>query len=160
MRQFLRACKNYIIAAAALIALAYGFVIFKRKMGKENPVTGKVVSKYGYRKHPITGEYKLHNGCDISVPIGAEVKSPWDGTVKKVYTNAVGGNQIIIEHSNGYTTGYAHLSEQLVTVGQQVDSGQVIAKSGNTGQSTGPHLHFTLRYNGELVDPQTVFDFE
>lgn len=66
MRQFLRACKNYIIAAAALIALAYGFVIFKRKMGKENPVTGKVDSKYGYRKHPITGEYKLHNGCDIS----------------------------------------------------------------------------------------------
>ena len=146
---------------AVFLALCIGLVIWRtRKMKAVNPVTGKITSKYGYRQHPVTGENKLHNGVDIGVTSGTSVLSPWDGTVNNVYSNAAGGKQILIDHTNGYTTGYAHLSEQLVTAGQTVAAGQVIAKSGNTGQTTGPHLHFTLRKNGELVDPETIFDFK
>ena len=103
MIRLIKLYKNYIIACLALAAMAYGFVIFKRKMSKTNPVTGKVTSKFGKRTAPLPGASTNHNGVDIGVPIGTEVKSPWDGTVKKVYSNALGGKQIIIDHSNGYT---------------------------------------------------------
>lgn len=156
--------KHYLIAAAVILALAVmlGIILYKyrKKMQPTNPVTGKITSKYGYRTHPITGAQTLHNGVDIGVPVGTRVRAPWPGTVKSVYSNAAGGKQIIITHSNGYTTGYAHLSQQVVSTGEKVEAGQLVALSGNTGNTTGPHLHFTLRKNGELVDPETVFDFK
>lgn len=104
------------------------------------PVNGRITSKFGTRKHPISGAQKFHNGLDIAVPIGTDVISPLDGTVKSKYFNSVGGNQLVISHET-YQTGYAHLDSSLVNVGDKVKQGQIVAKSGNTGGSTGPHLH-------------------
>lgn len=102
----------------------------------------------------------IHGGIDIMIPTGTPVVSPLSGEVKQVYYNSRGGNQVIIRHDNGLITGYAHLSSVLVKVGQKVHRGQIIAKSGNTGMSTGPHLHFTLRLsNGQAVDPERYLRF-
>ena len=95
-----------------------------------------------------------HNGIDIRAAIGTEVLAPASGTVVNIYTNTQGGLQMLIKHDNGYTTGYAHLSKTLVAVNAKVKQGQTVALTGNTGTSTGPHLHFTLRNgNNELIDP-------
>lgn len=146
------------LAVAAVIAvIAYLFVT---RWLKYQPVTGKVTSKFGPRTAPLPGASTNHNGVDVSVPVGTKVLSPWAGTVENVYSNSLGGKQMIVKHRNGYTTGYAHLSEQLKAKGDKVRAGEVIALSGNTGNSTGPHLHFTLRKNGELIDPETIFNFK
>lgn len=138
-----------VIAAAATTAV----VLWRRK--GVTPVKGTVTSRFGVRSSGF------HNGTDIAVPVGTKVRSPWRGTVSEVYTNSAGGRQVIINHPNGYRTGYAHLSDALVSDGQKVRRGQVIAKSGNSGtHTTGPHLHFTLRKDGELVDPESKFNFK
>lgn len=124
----------------------------------------KITSNYGYRVHPITKVKKFHNGIDISMPVGTFLTAPADGEVVYVGKNETGGNQLKIKHSE-ISTGYAHLSEVLVKVGQKIKQGELIAKSGNTGQSTGPHLHFTVRKNkpnnqeGDIVNPTLYFNF-
>ena len=101
------------------------------------------------------------NGVDIAVPAGTEIKSPWDGTVLQTYSNDAGGRQMIVTHTNGYRTGYAHLSAFRARAGQQVKAGDTICLSGNTGRSTGPHLHFTLTDpHGAKIDPETIFNFK
>jgi len=122
------------------------------------PVSGRVSSKFGYRTHPVTGaQSNFHNGIDIAVPIGTPVLSPANGKVKSVYSNSSGGIQMIVEHTNGFRTGYAHLSQTNFSPGQSVIKGDVIALTGNTGASTGPHLHLTLRKDGQLVNPEEYF---
>jgi murein DD-endopeptidase MepM/ murein hydrolase activator NlpD len=124
-----------------------------------HPVPGsRVSSVYGMRRHPVTGEHKLHNGVDYAAAIGTMVVSPAAGVVDNVYFNATGGNQVTIKHDNGYTTGYAHLSLVLVDKGERVAAGEPIAKVGATGAVTGPHLHFTLRKTGSIstIDPQPL----
>lgn len=143
----------FAITAAVCVSMAVLIIVLWRRKGVD-PVKGTITSRYGMRNG------QLHNGTDIAVAAGTPVKSPWRGTVSETYTNSAGGKQIIINHPNGYRTGYAHLSEFRVSAGQKVSRGQVIALSGNTGGSTGPHLHFTLRKNGELVDPESKFDFK
>lgn len=118
------------------------------------PVAGRITSKFGNRTHPTTGVASFHNGVDIAVPVGTPVHSPYSGVVKSVYSNNTGEIQMIVDHDNGFRTGYAHLNEALKRPGQKVSKGEVIAKTGNTGASTGPHLHLTLRKNGELVNPE------
>lgn len=120
------------------------------------PVTGRISSGFGPRTHPITGEKgKFHNGIDIAIPSNTPIFSPAKGTVKNVYYNSSGGNSLVIAHTNGFTSGYAHLTKSIVSIGEKVDKGQIIAYSGNTGSSTAPHLHFTLKNSsGEYVDPQ------
>lgn len=114
-----------------------------------------ISSKFGNRIHPVTGEYKFHNGIDLPVPENTPVFAPLNGTVDKVLTNDVGGVQLIIQHDNGYRTGYAHLNERVVKVGDRVLEGQVIALSGATGAVTGAHLHFNMKDpNGEFLDPE------
>ncbi|MCO5258667.1 MAG: M23 family metallopeptidase [Crocinitomicaceae bacterium] len=117
------------------------------------PVNGRITSRFGNRGSGF------HNGLDIAVPQGTPVLAPKSGTVKNVYSNTQGGNQLIIDHTQGFRTGYAHLSKSVVSIGQKIRKGQVIAYSGNTGHSTGPHLHLTLRKNGELVNPEDYFGF-
>jgi murein DD-endopeptidase MepM/ murein hydrolase activator NlpD len=118
------------------------------------PVYGRITSKFGLRIHPVTGESKFHNGIDIAGKDGDKIRCPFDGTVAKVYFNSIGGNQLIIQHSNGYITGYAHLKKVFVSSGNNVLQGQIIAEVGNTGRSTGPHLHFTLKdNNSNYLDP-------
>lgn len=120
------------------------------------PVKGKITSKYGNRIHPVTGVKKFHNGIDIAAPTGTHVLAPASGKVINRYYNSTGGNQLIIKHDNGFQTGYAHLHKIHVSVGDRVEQGELIAEVGNTGASTGAHLHLTMRKNGVLVDPLEV----
>jgi murein DD-endopeptidase len=105
------------------------------------------------RMHPITGRVSPHNGTDFSTPIGTKVVAPGDGVVVLVTDHQFAGKYIVIEHSDKYRTRYLHLSKSLVRKGQRVSRGQVIALSGNTGRSTGPHLHYEFHVNGRPVDP-------
>ena len=124
------------------------------------PLKGKVTSGFGKRVHPITKEVKEHNGVDISAALGTPIVSPLDGTVIDVNTNPTGGKQLIIKHINGYKTGYAHLNAYAVNKGDSVKQGQVIAYVGNSGASTGAHLHFTLTNPvGIKVNPEDYFNF-
>ncbi|MGL4616079.1 MAG: peptidoglycan DD-metalloendopeptidase family protein [Shewanella sp.] len=106
-----------------------------------------------HRKHPITGRVSPHNGTDFSVPIGTKVVAPGDGVVSLVTDHQFAGKYVVIEHGGKYRTRYLHLSKSLVRKGQRVSRGQVIALSGNTGRSTGPHLHYEFHINGKPVDP-------
>ena len=119
------------------------------------PVPGytKITSNYGMRVHPITGQYKLHTGVDISAPIGANFVAANDGIVTKAEYNTAYGNMVIIDHGGGISTLYAHGSEILVTVGQTVKRNEAILKVGSTGYSTGPHAHFEVRINGVGTNP-------
>lgn len=120
------------------------------------PVTETTQSSgYGMRYHPIKHEYKLHAGTDIPVGTGTKVHASAGGTVTIVGWDPDGyGNWIEIDHGNGIKTRYAHLSSTNVKVGQKVEQWDVIARSGNTGRSTGPHLHFEYRVNGNPLDPR------
>lgn len=119
------------------------------------PILGytTITSEYGMRVHPITGAYKLHTGTDIGAPMGADFVSAAKGVVVKATYNAAYGNMVIIDHGGGVQTLYAHGSEILVQVGQEVEAGTPVLKVGSTGYSTGPHAHFEIRINGQTVNP-------
>ncbi len=119
------------------------------------PIPGytTITSEYGMRVHPITGAYKLHTGTDIGAPMGADFVSAAKGVVVKATYNAAYGNMVIIDHGGGVQTLYAHGSEILVQVGQEVEAGTPVLKVGSTGYSTGPHAHFEIRINGQTVNP-------
>ena len=112
-----------------------------------------ITSNYGMRVHPITGQYKLHTGVDISAPMGAEFVAANDGIVTKAEYNTAYGNMVLIDPGGGISTLYAHGSEILVQVGQTVKKNEPILKVGSTGYSTGPHAHFEVRINGVVTDP-------
>ncbi len=117
------------------------------------PSSSNVTSSYGMRKHPITGVYKLHNGIDIAAAKNAKIVAAASGTVTTVtYSNAY-GNYVIITHSGGIQTLYAHMTTATVSEGQKVSAGEQIGKVGMTGYSTGYHLHFTVLVNGASVNP-------
>jgi len=144
-----------------LAFLAFYLFFMKNKLKKlAAPVKGRLTSLYGVRIHPITKVQSFHNGIDLAVPSGSQIVSPFDGKVSSIYENAQGGKQLTILHDNGYKTGYAHLSKNnFHKIGDRVQKGQVIALSGNTGASTGAHLHFTVRLNGSLVNPLEHVEF-
>ena len=112
-----------------------------------------ITSPFGNRLHPISKQYKMHTGIDIGVSSGTPVLAAQSGTVAFANWFSSYGKAVIIDHGGGYTTLYAHLDSFNVTVGQEVSQGDTIALSGNTGYSTGPHLHFEVRINGEYVNP-------
>lgn len=117
------------------------------------PVSGTVTSFYGYRDHPVSGTYKFHRGVDLGAPLGSEVAAFAEGTVAYIGEDKVCGKYLQIEHDNGVTTFYAHCSQIDVTAGQRVEAGQTVARVGDTGNATGPHLHFALRKDGVYLDP-------
>ena len=119
------------------------------------PVPGytKITSEFKMRVHPITGVYKLHTGVDIGAPTGANFIAAADGTVTKAGFNSAYGNMVIIDHGGGISTLYAHGSEIMVEVGQQVKQRDTVLKVGSTGYATGPHAHFEVRVNGAPVQP-------
>lgn len=118
-----------------------------------------LTSYYGYRYHPLDGDWRYHSGIDVSMSgaYGKNIVATRAGTVilssLESESGTGYGNYIIIDHGDGYTSLYGHCSALLVSQGQHVSRGQIIARVGSTGWSTGPHLHFEVRYNGETVDP-------
>src|SRR5690606_1638468 len=116
-------------------------------------IKGRISSPFGERMHPILKEKRFHSGLDIAVPSGTDVLAADRGKVLISGWNAGYGYFIAIDHGNGISTAYAHNSRLLVKEGELVAQGQVIAKSGSTGLSTGPHLHFEVRKDGTPVDP-------
>ena len=120
------------------------------------PVPGakRITSKFGYRVHPILKYKKLHTGIDIACPTGTKVIAANGGRVIKSGWNDSYGYVVILDHGGGIATLYAHNSGLLVNEGDIVSRGQGISKSGSTGMSTGPHLHFEVRINGEYKDPE------
>lgn len=117
------------------------------------PVNGVVTSPYGYRTHPIFGTTIYHSGIDIGVDYGTPVHAADGGVVVEAGWISGYGYAVIIDHGNGLSTLYGHNQELAVSEGQSVSQGQVIAYAGSTGNSTGPHVHFEVRANGDPVDP-------
>ncbi|HLJ62017.1 MAG TPA: peptidoglycan DD-metalloendopeptidase family protein [bacterium] len=117
------------------------------------PVKGDITSEYGWRIHPIFHTPEFHTGIDIAAPMGTVVRAPADGTVIFSGWMPANGMLVILDHGNGLSTTYSHLSSSAVRVGEHVWKSQVIARVGSTGWSTGPHLYFEIREGGRPVDP-------
>lgn len=125
----------------------------ERSLSIEQPVNADVTSEFGWRRDPIDGKTRFHNGIDFSVPPNTPVKSIMEGDV--VYSGWEKGYGYLVEirHPDGYTSRYGHNSKLLVKEGDKVKAGSVIARSGSTGRSTGPHLHFEIRKENMALDP-------
>ena len=122
-------------------------------------VSTVITSPYGTRTHPVTGRVKRHAGVDIGAGYGTNIYAANSGTVLVAGWNSGGyGNYVVIDHGGGITTLYGHCSSLCVSKGQTVTKGQVIAKVGSTGMSTGPHLHFEVLKNGSTTNPMSYFN--
>lgn len=117
------------------------------------PESTPISSPFGMRLHPILGTRKLHTGVDLPQAVGSPVRVTADGIVRRASEDGVNGRVLVIDHGRGVSTAYCHNSELLVQVGEVVHRGQVIARSGNTGRSTGPHVHYQLELSDHPVDP-------
>jgi murein DD-endopeptidase MepM/ murein hydrolase activator NlpD len=129
---------------------------FNSELNLKLPAAGEVTSRFGLRYDPIDGKLRHHNGIDIAMPEGTPVASAAAGRVVFSGISSGYGNCVIIEHENGLTSLYAHNSLNLVKTGDVVDKNRVIALSGSSGRSTGPHLHFEVRKDGVPVDPMGI----
>lgn len=117
------------------------------------PVLGWVSSGFGWREHPVDGAEKFHNGVDLAVNNGTEVKAFGDGVVDYIGESPIYGKYLQLIHDNGVTTFYAHCSKLCVSQGETVAAGQKVAESGETGNATGPHLHFEIKKDGVRLNP-------
>jgi Membrane proteins related to metalloendopeptidases len=118
----------------------------------------RISSHFGKRTDPFYKVQKMHNGIDFSAPVGTRIYSTGDGVVERVINGNSGyGINIIIDHGYGYKTRYAHLNKSLVKQGQKVKRGELIAEIGNSGKSTGPHLHYEVIKNGKALNPINFF---
>ena len=117
------------------------------------PVVGWVTSVFGFRTNPFTELNQMHEGIDISTPVGTPVVAPADGVISASGIDLAFGKMLVISHGFGITSRYAHLNNTLVKVGQKVNRGEKIAEVGMTGKTTGPHLHYELRLNGIPANP-------
>ena len=117
------------------------------------PASSRITSSFGDRESPTEGASSSHQGIDIGASTGSSILAAASGTVTISTYSYSAGNYIMINHGGGVSTVYMHCSELLVSAGQEVTQGQVIAKVGSTGYSTGPHLHFGIRVNGSYVNP-------
>lgn len=117
------------------------------------PLSGRITSYFGKRENPIHGGDDFHSGVDISAPVGTPVKATADGMVSFAGWSGGGGYVVVIEHGLGYSTFYAHNKINLVKVGPQVKIGDIIAYSGATGNTTGPHLHYEIWKDRKPINP-------
>lgn len=117
------------------------------------PADGPISSGFGYRDHPVEGEERFHYGVDIAAPDGSDVCCFADGTVKAVGESSSYGKYVIVTHTGGYETLYAHCSAISVSSGTEVGRGDTLGKVGQTGIATGPHLHFELHQEGVYLNP-------
>jgi murein DD-endopeptidase MepM/ murein hydrolase activator NlpD len=112
-----------------------------------------VTSRFGYRIDPLSGERRLHAGVDLGVAVGTPVRAPGPGVVRRASSDAVNGRTLVIDHGSGVVTVYCHNDALLVSPGDRVDAGQIVSRSGDTGRSTGPHLHYQLDLPSGPADP-------
>ena len=117
------------------------------------PYRVAVTSAYGYRVHPVTGAWSFHTGVDLGAAEGTPIYATRSGTVTTATYSDVYGNYVTINHGDGYSSLYGHMTHYVVSAGEYVSQGEVIGYVGSTGWSTGPHLHFTIYYNGSTVNP-------
>ena len=117
------------------------------------PVEGKITSDFGTRVNPISKITAIHEGIDINAKLGTPVKAIFDGTVETVEDSKSMGKMLVINHNDGFKSVYGHLSEIKISKGETITKGSVIALTGNTGESTGPHLHFEIHKNDKAVNP-------
>ncbi|MFN3533893.1 MAG: peptidoglycan DD-metalloendopeptidase family protein [Desulfatiglandales bacterium] len=117
------------------------------------PVSGVISSPYGYRSSPFQERGEFHRGVDIRAPYGSPVKASADGVIREIGYQAAYGRYVELDHKNGFSTKYAHLSKVLVKEGMSVKKGQIIGLVGTTGNSTGPHLHYEVTFKGAPVNP-------
>lgn len=118
------------------------------------PAVGRISSHYGYRTNPVTNIYGLHGGTDIAVVTGTPVKAALGGKVYAAGESPTYGKYVILDHGGDVLTVYAHCSRLLVKGGASISQGDIVALSGNTGRSTGAHLHFEIRINGSKINPE------
>ena len=135
-----------------------------RHMPAIQPVPEKflrtMASGYGVRRDPVYGTMKFHEGMDFSAPIGTPVYATADGVVRTASWQSAYGNMVEIDHGFNYTTRYAHLSKLIAQQGKQVKRGDLIGLVGNTGKSTGPHLHYEVRYRGAPQNPVNYYFYD
>ena len=140
--------------------------IFSQLEGKRNqlaatpsikPVDGWVSSRFGYRESPFTGRREFHRGIDIATHHGTKILAPADGIVTYSAKKGLMGNMLTVDHGFGMVTRYGHIHKFLKKKGERIKRGEAIALVGNTGRSTGPHLHYEVRLNGLAVDPSNYF---
>jgi murein DD-endopeptidase MepM/ murein hydrolase activator NlpD len=125
-----------------------------RSLPLANPAPGHVVtSPFGVRTDPIVGTAALHSGMDFRAAVGMEAKVTAAGVVVKAGWNGGYGRMVEVDHGQGYSTRYGHLSQILVKVGDKLKAGDVIGRTGSSGRSTGPHLHYEVRHDGQAVNP-------
>ena len=139
-------------------SLIQGSDNFKNEYSFIRPIEGTVTSRFGSRESKYQNVSGNHTGIDISASSGTEIKSVMDGVVSQVSTKGDYGNHVKITHNNVDTL-YAHCQDILVLEGQVVSQGDVIATVGSTGNSTGPHLHFEVRVDGECINPDEIIQF-
>ena len=118
------------------------------------PLEAKITSSFGMRKDPFTGKMKFHEGIDLAANEGTDVKAVMAGRVQITDNQKGYGKVVVLDHGHGFTTLYAHNRDIMVKAGDWVTKGAAIAKVGSTGRSTGPHLHFEVRRDGEKLDPE------
>ncbi|MFP3646683.1 M23 family metallopeptidase [Paraburkholderia sp. SIMBA_054] len=125
-----------------------------------DPIPSAIItSPFGVREHPVKGGLHQHTGVDLSAPFGTPVRAAAEGTITTIGFDRSGyGRYVVLQHSDGYSTWYAHLSSifSTVRVGLRLSVGQLLGKVGRTGDATGPHLHFEVRYNARPTDPQLL----
>jgi murein DD-endopeptidase MepM/ murein hydrolase activator NlpD len=119
-----------------------------------SPVDGWVTSGFGARTSPFTGEPAIHKGIDVAAPVGTPIYAPADGVVVFAGQRNGFGNFVMIAHGYGVVTGYGHNAQNLVSPGQVIHRGDQIATVGQSGRSTGPHLHYEVAVNGQVIDPK------
>jgi murein DD-endopeptidase MepM/ murein hydrolase activator NlpD len=117
------------------------------------PEGTRISSPFGRRIHPLTGLSQLHTGVDLSVPVGTPVLATAAGIVRRIGEDGINGRYLIVDHGRGVTTAYCHADAVLVERGARIERSQPIARSGSTGRSTGPHLHYQVDLAGAPVDP-------
>ncbi len=120
------------------------------------PVRGVITSWFSWRRDPFSGRNSFHNGLDIGVPMGTPIGSAMEGTVNETGYSPIMGKYVIVRHSGGWKTLYAHMSSITAQNGQYLSRGGRLGLSGNTGYSTGPHVHFSVFKNGKAVNPANV----
>lgn len=147
-RQLAPSSADAVGAASSALTLGTAY-----SLGWPVPEGTRVSSPFGWRTHPTLDRPQFHSGVDLAVPERTRVRAVGRGVVRRAREDAVNGRMLVVDHGRGVTTAYCHNSALWVTVGQQVQEGEVIADSGSTGRSTGPHVHYQLELGNQPVDP-------